>query len=164
MHQSLTASSFVLICVFVTLASVGQIFIKKSVSGGSLVGGSPGKTLKNIFGALRHPYALIGFGLYVISTFVWLLVLSKVRLSVAYPMMSLSYFLVVILSATVLREKVDKRFAIAGLLLISAGVACVGFGMVASILQMHRVLSRKHEIGQRVPFRAFRLSCFRDCI
>ena len=129
MHQSLTGSSFALICVFVTLASVGQIFIKKSVSGGSLVGGSLGKTFGNILGALKHPYALIGFGLYVVSTFVWLLVLSKVRLSVAYPMMSLSYFLVVILSATVLRERVDKKYAIIGLLLISAGVSFIGFGM-----------------------------------
>jgi drug/metabolite transporter (DMT)-like permease len=129
MHQSLTASSFLLICIFVTLASVGQIFIKKSVSGGSLTRDTLGETLKNILCTFKHPYAIIGFGLYVVSTFVWLLVLSKVKLSVAYPMMSLSYFLVVILSATVLREKVDKKCAIIGLLLISAGVSCIGFGM-----------------------------------
>lgn len=126
---NLTASSFMMICVFVILASVGQIFIKKGVSSGPLAGKSAGNSLMNVAKSFRHPFLWIGFGLYIISTFVWLLVLSKVRLSVAYPMMSMSYFLVVILSATVLREKVDKKYAIIGLLLISAGVSFIGFGM-----------------------------------
>ncbi|NLN75672.1 MAG: hypothetical protein GX139_05135 [Armatimonadetes bacterium] len=129
MEGNLTWSSFAMICVFVTLASIGQICIKKSVSGGSLVGGSLGQTLRNIFGAFRNIYAILGFSLYVVSTLIWLLVLGRVRLSVAYPMMSLSYFLVVILSACVLKEKVDKRLAAIGLLLIAGGVAFVGLGM-----------------------------------
>ncbi len=129
MEGNLTITSFGLICAFVTLASIGQIFIKKSVSNGSLIGGSIGRTLANIFNVAKNPNAIIGFGLYVISTFIWLLVLGKVRLSVAYPMMSLSYFLVVFLSAAVLKERVEKKFATIGLLLIATGVAFVGLGM-----------------------------------
>lgn len=118
-----------MICVFVTLASFGQIFIKKGVDGKPLFAGSLLDTFKNVIGSFSQGYMLIGFGLYVISTFVWLLVLSKVRLSVAYPMMSISYFLVVLLSGLVLKEKIDKKYAIAGLILISIGVSFIGFGM-----------------------------------
>lgn len=129
MEGDLTTSSFLMICAFVSLASIGQVFIKKSVAGDSLIGKSSAQTLKNILSVFAKKYAIIGFSLYVISTFIWLLVLGKVRLSVAYPMMSLSYFLVVILSVAVLKEKVDKKFAVIGLLLIAAGVAFVGLGM-----------------------------------
>ena len=129
MKGNLTATSFLMICAFVSLVSVGQIFIKKSVSGLSLVGKSHLHTLKNIFGLCANKNAIVGSSFYVVGTFIWLLVLGKVRLSVAYPMMSLSYFLVVFLSVVILKEKVDKKFAAIGLLLIAAGVAFVGLGM-----------------------------------
>ena len=129
MEGDLTTSSFLMICAYVSLDSIGQIFINNSVAGDSLIGKSSAQTLKNILSVFAKKYAIIGFGLYVISTFIWLLVLGRVRLSVAYPMMSLSYFLVEILSVAVLKEKVDKKFAAIGLLLIAAGVAFVGLGM-----------------------------------
>ena len=69
---------------------------------------------------------IAGFSLYVIGTLIWLNVLSKVSLSIAFPLFSMSYFLVVILSATVLKERVVWSYAIVGLLLISIGVGCIG--------------------------------------
>jgi drug/metabolite transporter (DMT)-like permease len=78
---------------------------------------------------MANPYVLAGLACYVISTFFWLLILSKVRLSVAYPMISMAYIVVVILSAVVLKEHVDWRYAGAGLLLIVGGVSFIGFGL-----------------------------------
>ncbi len=55
--------------------------------------------------------------------------ISRVRLSVAYPLISMSYFLVVILSAVILHEKVNWKMAITGLAFISAGVSFIGLGL-----------------------------------
>lgn len=126
--QGLTASSFGLIWVTLILLSFGQIFIKLGL-GKDGVGGGDGVSGK-IVGILKvfaRPKVAVGFGLYVIGTFFWLLVLSKVPLSIAFPMFSMSYFLVVILSATILKERIAWLYAIVGLLLISVGVTCIGF-------------------------------------
>lgn len=118
-----------MICVFITLVSFGQVLLKKALAGKTLMSGSVGGTFVNIVRSMFHPYMIVGLTLYVLGTFIWLLVLSRVRLSVAYPMMSLSYFMVVGLSWAVLRERIDWRFAAIGLLLICAGVSFIGFGM-----------------------------------
>lgn len=127
--NDLTPSTFLMICVFVTVISFGQVLIKLSLGKKVLHAETPVATLCNIVRAFFHPLMLTGLALYVAGTLIWILVLSRVRLSVAYPMMSMSYFLVVILSATILREHVRWRFAIAGLLLISGGVSLIGLGM-----------------------------------
>jgi drug/metabolite transporter (DMT)-like permease len=125
----LTFSSFAMICIFVSMISCGQVLIKLSLGKKVLMAGSPVSTLMNIVRSFFHPLMLAGLGLYVLGTLIWILVLSRVRLSVAYPMMSMSYFLVVILSALVLRERVKWRYAVAGLVLISGGVSLIGIGM-----------------------------------
>lgn len=40
---------------------------------------------------ISNPFILIGFSCYVFSVFVWLLVLSRTAVSVAYPLASLGY-------------------------------------------------------------------------
>jgi drug/metabolite transporter (DMT)-like permease len=129
MHQQLTLSSFLMICVFVTVISFGQILLKKGIGGSTLAVDTAVGTLLNIFRVILRPLTLLGLGLYVLGTMIWILVLSRVPLSVAFPMLSMSYFLVVILSATVLHERVNWRLAIVGLLLISGGVSLIGLGM-----------------------------------
>lgn len=125
----LTFSSFALICLFVVMVSFAQILMKLGVGSRKIVSSGPAGTLANILSAAFRPLTMAGLFIYVAATLVWLLVLSRVPLSVAYPMMSMSYLLVVILSATLLRERVDWRLAAAGLLLISGGVTCIGLGM-----------------------------------
>jgi drug/metabolite transporter (DMT)-like permease len=48
---------------------------------------------------------------------------------VAYPLISMSYPLVVVLSATILHEQVKWVLVIAGLAFISAGVSFIGLGL-----------------------------------
>ena len=129
MQGNLTSGSFGLMCLSVTLMAIAQVLQKLGLGDKNLIGGSIFKTLCNIVRAMFTPRVLVGLFLYVISAFLWILVLSKVRLSVAYPMLSISYFLVVILSATVLKERVNWKFAGLGLFFISAGVSFIGFGL-----------------------------------
>jgi drug/metabolite transporter (DMT)-like permease len=57
----------------------------------------------------------------------WILIIRHVRLSFAYPVMSLGYCLVPPAAVLVLGEHLDWR-TLAGMVLISAGVAVIGSG------------------------------------
>ena len=125
--QGLTPATFGLIWVTLILLSCGQVLIKLGLGGhGIPVGSNPARTILNIIAAIFRPRVLAGFSFYVVGTLVWLFVLSRVSLSIAFPLFSMSYFLVVILSATILHERVVWRYAIIGLVLISIGVSCIG--------------------------------------
>lgn len=127
---NLTASSFGLLCVAITLGSFGQILLKLGLGKhGIATGATPVQTIFNIVLAMITPKVLCGLMLYVVSTFFWLLVLSRVRLSVAYPMISMSYILVVILSSLILHEHVKWNVAGAGLFFIALGVSFIGIGL-----------------------------------
>lgn len=136
--QGLTLSSFGLIWATLILLSFGQILLKLGLGKeGIASSGSPVRMVLNILSAMARPKVMAGFSLYVVGTFIWLLVLSRVSLSIAFPFFSMSYFLVVILSATILRERVDWRFAIAGLLMISVGVTFIGLSSPRKAARPH---------------------------
>lgn len=125
--QGLTPATFGLIWITLILLSFGQVMIKLGLGDeGIPVGANPLRTVLNILAAIFRPKTLVGFSFYVVGTFVWLFVLSRVPLSIAFPLFSMSYFLVVILSATILKERVAWRYAIVGLVLISVGVSFIG--------------------------------------
>jgi len=128
MTKGLTLSSFGLIWLTLIVLSFGQILIKMGVGTEKIpVSKNPVRMVFNILRTVFRPKTLAGFFLYVVGTFIWLMVLSRVSLSIAFPLFSMSYFLVVILSATILHERVVWRFAITGLVLISIGVTFIGF-------------------------------------
>ena len=138
LEGNLTPRSFLLLLVSITLGSLGQICLKagmmasKAGAHANEFAGQAHSLVGTFLGILRtmgHPYVIVGLALYVISTFTWLVLLSKVRLSVAYPMISISYVFVVILSSLLLRENVALGWAIPGLLLISGGVSFIGLGL-----------------------------------
>ena len=70
------------------------------------------------------PFLWLGLCCYGISTVVWLMILSRVQLSYAYPLLSTGYILVVVLSYFIFKEPVTwLRFG--GVLVIVAGVIMV---------------------------------------
>lgn len=129
MQGNLTLDSFGLMCLSVTLMATAQVLQKLGLGNKNIVDSSIAKTLYNIVRAMLTLRVMVGLFFYVISAFLWILVLSKVKLSVAYPMLSISYFLVVILSSTVLKERVNWKLAGLGLFFISFGVSLIGFGL-----------------------------------
>lgn len=125
--QGMTWTSFGMIWVTLVLLSIGQICIKLGLGTESIpTGGNPVRTIINILKTMMRPKVLLGFSFYVVGTIIWIYVLSRVPLSIAFPFFSMSYFLVVILSATVLKERVVWKYALTGLVLISIGVAFIG--------------------------------------
>jgi len=111
-----------LILLAVSLGAFGQILIKHGMR---QFGAISGLNLARSLQALFTPFVAAGVGLYVISTLVGLLVLSRAPLSYAYPMIAVSYVIVVFLSWLIFGEKVTAM-RMAGLALIVVGVVLVG--------------------------------------
>jgi multidrug transporter EmrE-like cation transporter len=74
--------------------------------------------------AFLNPYVFMGFAFYFLSSLFWMVVLSKVELSVAYPMLSLGYAFVLIASWFLFNEPVSAVRWL-GVLVIMAGVTLI---------------------------------------
>ena len=100
----------------VVLISIGQIFLKKSAM----------VVTDNFIEKLMNINFITGLFFYGISTLMWIVILKHIKLSVAYPMMSLSYVAVMIAAQFVFHEKI-YMMQWAGIVLIIMGV-----GLIAS--------------------------------
>ena len=74
--------------------------------------------------AFSNPFVLGGFGCIFVGSLFWLAVISRVHLSYAYPMLSLSYVLVVAASWLFLGEQITWM-RVMGVIVIIAGVSLV---------------------------------------
>ena len=77
--------------------------------------------LLTIYKIFILPNVIIGLLMYAISAVFWLVALSKLDLSIAYPTLSLGYILIMIISVLLLNESVTV-YRIAGTILIIGGV------------------------------------------
>lgn len=68
-----------------------------------------------------NPYIVIGLGCYVVSVAVWLMGLSRVDVSVAYPLLSLGYVFTAVIAYYFLNENVSYLRVI-GIFVILFGV------------------------------------------
>ena len=99
--------SMLLLLTSVALGVGGQLAIKAGVGrAGDLQGLLAVSAAKFFLTVVKNPLILIGIGLYAVSMVLWLLVLSRVDLSLAYPMIALGYVGVVLASKFLLHEEV----------------------------------------------------------
>lgn len=113
---------FLLIMVNVTLGVAGQTLIKVGVN---RVGGFDFSNIVGFFlDSFSDPLILLGEFLYALSAVLWLVVLSKADLSLAYPLLSLGYILVLFISAFYLSEPISITNLL-GVVLICGGVVLV---------------------------------------
>lgn len=91
-----------LILFSVACGVIAQLLFKRGMTGKEL----SLTTLMNL-------NVVIGFALYGLASLTWLIVLSKVQLSSAYPMLSLGYVAVLLLSAWLFHEPLTTKKLIA---------------------------------------------------
>ena len=123
----MSSKSMVLILVAVLLGVVGQLLLKMGITQvGTLAFGSDLAGLiqlgLRVFGNLK---VLGGFAAYGLSSLFWLVVLSKVDLSLAYPMLALNYVLVPLTAWVFLGEQVPT------LRWLGAGVVIIGVVIIS---------------------------------
>ena len=118
MMRRVGARELALILASVLLAASGQVMMRLGVAPAA------GQGLLGTLGqALGTPLVLAGIAAYAASTVSWLVVLSRVPLSVAYPFAALSY--VVVVAVAVISGEAVGALRWAGVALIVAGVFLV---------------------------------------
>jgi drug/metabolite transporter (DMT)-like permease len=115
--------NFMMIILTVVLNTTGQFFMKTGVNRIGKI-----SFLENFLGtfykAVTNWFVLGGFGLYVISAALWLIILSRAELSWAFPMVSLSYVITALIAPVILHETFSFQRLI-GTVVICAGVFLV---------------------------------------
>ncbi len=117
-----------LIIIFsVLVASVAQLLLKHGMTKVGRVS-SLASAPSMLLSALTNPIVLAGLAVFGISALSWLVALSRVKLNVAYPMVSLGYVAVIFFSWLILKESV-RPITFAGCLVIILGVFLISRGM-----------------------------------
>jgi drug/metabolite transporter (DMT)-like permease len=120
--------SVLLILLSISIAVGGQLLLKIGINRIGISDFSSFSALGGFFaGIIKSPLVIVGLLLYVISAAIWMVVLSTVDLSFAYPFLGFTYVLVLVLSKFILKEDVNPlRWT--GALIITAGVIVLSRG------------------------------------
>lgn len=117
---------YLLLFFNVLLTVFGQILLKKGVTEVGRIN-SFSELMQKLGQVIFNPYVLSGMAIYGFTTFVWLVILSRVKLSIAYPMLSLGYVLTIPFSWLFFKESIP-RVRIIGAIIICIGVYLVAQG------------------------------------
>ncbi|GAC1315203.1 MAG: EamA family transporter [Chloroflexota bacterium] len=119
-------SSFPLIGLAVIFGVIGQLALKMGMTRvGAITGASLGQPIQVALQVLSTPLVLGGLAFYALGAAAWLGVLSRVPLSLAYPLLAVSYAITPVVAWMTLGETMPlMRWA-------GIGVICIGVFMVS---------------------------------
>ena len=121
-----------LLIVSVSFAVAGQLTLKRAMEHVGRIGtaqvSAPVETVTRV---AKEPLLWVGLTLFGISALFWLVVLSHVPLSVAYPVVGLSYILIVAFSRFILHENVPALRWV-GVVIVATGIAVIGWSFRVS--------------------------------
>jgi len=111
--------NYLIAAISILLAVAGQLLMKK----GMMLFGTFQVTslIYKIIPMLLNPYVFFGFVCFGLSSIFWLVVLSRLEISLVYPMVSVAYVLVAVVSWLFFKENLTLvRWA--GIIVILLGV------------------------------------------
>ena len=121
----MTVTLFVLLLADVVFAAAGPLHLKK----GMLILGPLEFSFRNvpplIFAVLRSWHILLALFFYGVAFLIWLFILSKAKLSLAYPALSIMYVFVIAGSWVFFRESISGTQIIAMLLILTGFIVLV---------------------------------------
>ncbi|MBA3758516.1 EamA family transporter [Candidatus Saccharibacteria bacterium] len=107
---------YFLLMINVIIMASGQLFFKRSAD---FINLNPDLRFPMYY--IVNPWFYIAISLFAISTFVWTQVLTKIPLSVAYPIVSSAYILTVLGAAFFFHEQISF-LSILGVFFIMTGI------------------------------------------
>ncbi|MBH8553109.1 EamA family transporter [Nostocaceae cyanobacterium CENA357] len=118
----MTLQEFSLLLISILISVAGQFFLKM----GAIKLGKVhvGNAVNHILSIITTPELLIGLTCYAIGAVVYILLLTRVNLSVAAPSVSISYIFSVLLGYLIFKESIP-HIRLVGLTLIVLGVILV---------------------------------------
>ncbi|WP_428425452.1 SMR family transporter [Methylibium sp.] len=87
----MTTVSFALILIGVLLNAAAQLMLKAGTNVIGVIGAGQGAWISQIQNIVLQPFIVGGLTCYVFSVAIWIAALSRVPVSVAYPMLSIGY-------------------------------------------------------------------------
>lgn len=118
----MTLRLFLLVLASVGLSALAQLALK--VGTGAAATGRAQGVAGELGGLAQSPWVLTGLGLYGLGALLWLFVLGRAPLSLAYPFVGLGFILTMLAGALYLGEHVGPA-RIAGTMLIAIGCVLV---------------------------------------
>lgn len=113
-----------LVLIVVTFSGLAQIAFKAGMSA-ALQGTCATLAWKSsLVSGLTNPYVILGLLLYGASSLLWLLLLSRLEVTVAYPFVGLGFVITMFLGSILLHEPLGLT-KIIGTLLVVAGVILI---------------------------------------
>ncbi len=122
-----TALSIALLSVLLNAAA--QLFLKAGTNVVGTVSFGDANTLNTLLGIARVPWFWAGFACYGISLFTWIATLSRLPVSVAYPLVSIGYVVNALAAwwlfgeSLTLQKLIGVGFIIIGVILVSTTVS-----------------------------------------
>jgi multidrug transporter EmrE-like cation transporter len=124
----MTISLWAMVFASVSLSAVAQILLKLGMTSAAVQSAlSSAPPLSTWLTIASNWHVLSGLMCYGASVLMWLKVLSKIELSLAYPLVSIGFVLVALMSRLYLGEVISTNRA-GGILLIVFGVMLMGRG------------------------------------
>ena len=119
--------SYVYVFITIFLTVYGQIVIKWQVAAAGTFPGGVEERAMFLFQLLVNPWIISALAAALLAAISWMVAMTKLDLSHAYPFMSLAFILVLVLSAVLFYEPGTWQ-KLAGLALITAGIIIGGQG------------------------------------
>lgn len=113
-----------LILANVMLTVLGHTMLKQGMSQVGRVTGDLEVIRRAFLKAASNPFVICGLLVFAFTSMLWLVVLSRVPLSIAYPMLSLSYVFAILVSWLVFKEHIPWT-RVLGAAIICGGVYLV---------------------------------------
>jgi multidrug transporter EmrE-like cation transporter len=123
--KSQLVSSLGLILLSVAGGVAGQLAIKVGVTRAGAAAVEAAGPISTLITAFRSPLVWLGLGLYGLGALAWILVLTRLDLSLAYPFLALNFILIAVASRLLLGE------AIPPLRWGGIAVICIGILLIA---------------------------------
>ena len=118
----MTGVTFLLIFMGVMVNAVGQLLLKKGMNAFENIEFS--RFLTSLGEIATNFYVIGGVACYILSMVIWLMVLTRVAVSLAYPMLSMGYIITAIAGYYLFQEQLTG-LRILGILVIMVGVFLV---------------------------------------
>ena len=125
LSQSMTWAAFALVMTGVLLNAIAQLALKASVSDTGIINLDMQSLLSSAGSLATNLWLWVGLICYAISVVVWILALSRVDVSIAYPMLSIGYIVNALAASQLFNEPLGLEKV------IGIGVIIVGVYILA---------------------------------
>lgn len=123
-EMSISWTVLTLIFISVTISAVAQVTLKHGMSSPAVQQGLTGNWLATAFAVATNLYVWLGLMLYALGAVLWLGVLAKIDVSIAYPFVGLGFILTALFGVFLLGESFSViRFV--GTCLVVLGIILV---------------------------------------